>query len=167
MTWPAAWLRECHSWGGDADLLSSVRVPTQHWWPHGIHSVCQAAAATTATTAATAAPAAPAMHAGAGVQLSAGSTELLLERNMVRNASFGLNVGFYSEFEYLNATLNPGLYDSRDSIIQNNIFAAVYVSGAPLDPLPARGDRHTCLVFSQTRPGAPLMSAWVNPPPSI
>ncbi|EFJ49544.1 hypothetical protein VOLCADRAFT_89861 [Volvox carteri f. nagariensis] len=67
--------------------------------------------------------------AGAAVHLAGGTARALLERNFVTRSNFGFNLGFATEYEYMDGINNPALYESINATARNNILTAVSQAG--------------------------------------
>ncbi|KAG2482352.1 hypothetical protein HYH03_018702 [Edaphochlamys debaryana] len=65
----------------------------------------------------------------AGVHLAGGTARTLLERNFVARTNFGFNLGFDTEYEYMDPFNNPKLCESVNTTARNNIIAATYMAG--------------------------------------
>ncbi len=60
---------------------------------------------------------------GVGILTSGGSVDSLIEQNLVQNTrGAGINVGYYSELEWMEPDANPNLYTSLNNIARNNII---------------------------------------------
>ncbi|KAG2453896.1 hypothetical protein HYH02_002102 [Chlamydomonas schloesseri] len=66
---------------------------------------------------------------GAAVHLAGGTARALLERNFVTRTNFGFNLGFATEYEYMDPIHNPALYESINATARNNIIAATNNAG--------------------------------------
>ncbi|GLI68052.1 hypothetical protein VaNZ11_012347 [Volvox africanus] len=66
---------------------------------------------------------------GAAVHLAGGTARALLERNFVARTDFGFNLGFATEYEYMDPINNPALHESINATARNNIITAVGQAG--------------------------------------
>lgn len=60
---------------------------------------------------------------GAGIHMAGGSTIGYFARNFIENVGFGMNIGFATEFEYMDWFNNPELYENINSTVVNNIIS--------------------------------------------
>ncbi|KAG2434080.1 hypothetical protein HXX76_007808 [Chlamydomonas incerta] len=66
---------------------------------------------------------------GAAVHLAGGTARALLERNFVTRTNFGFNLGFATDYEYMDPIHNPALYESINATARNNIIASTNNAG--------------------------------------
>lgn len=59
-----------------------------------------------------------------------GSSGGLIARNLIANTSFGMNIGFATEYEYMDWYRNPWLYENINTVVVNNIIAHTLVSAS-------------------------------------
>lgn len=60
---------------------------------------------------------------GVGILTAGGAEDSLIEQNLiVQTRGAGINVGFYSELEWMEPATNPNLYLSIDNVARNNII---------------------------------------------
>lgn len=68
----------------------------------------------------------------AAVHLAGGTARAVLERNFVARTRFGFNMGFATDYEYMDPINNPALYESINCTARNNIIASVSQAGINL-----------------------------------
>ena len=68
----------------------------------------------------------------AAVHLVGGSTFGVIQRNYIANTEFGLNIGFATEYEYMDPIHNPLLYEHLHGLVANNIITGTTNAGINL-----------------------------------
>ncbi|KAG2501539.1 hypothetical protein HYH03_000046 [Edaphochlamys debaryana] len=69
-------------------------------------------------------------HGIEAVQVRAGGAKgSLLERNFVTRTGFGFNVGFNTDYEYMDPVNNPKLFEAIGTRVVNNIITSVHQAG--------------------------------------
>eukprot|EP00195_Chlamydomonas_chlamydogama_P010507 CAMPEP_0202898854 /NCGR_PEP_ID=MMETSP1392-20130828/7259_1 /ASSEMBLY_ACC=CAM_ASM_000868 /TAXON_ID=225041 /ORGANISM="Chlamydomonas chlamydogama, Strain SAG 11-48b" /LENGTH=1673 /DNA_ID=CAMNT_0049584895 /DNA_START=265 /DNA_END=5289 /DNA_ORIENTATION=+ len=69
---------------------------------------------------------------GAGVHLTGGCTDAIIDRTYIATAGFGVNLGFGEDVEYMSPQTNPQLWDCISCTLRNSIIAGTYMAGVGL-----------------------------------
>ena len=65
----------------------------------------------------------------AGIHLAGGTRHSVIQRNYIAHVDFGINVGFATDFEYMDNVYNPRLYEHLYGIFLNNIITSTRQAG--------------------------------------
>lgn len=69
------------------------------------------------------------LRGGAGIHLDSGTADTVIQRNYLSNVTYGMNIGFSGSYGSFDQLSNPNLYESLNSVIENNIIAGTRFAG--------------------------------------